>query len=109
VKLNKLYNPGTTKIVLLLNYICWGTMTLISRTYINATEAMLTLVAYYLWVRRAENKKNDLISRIIVIFGFVMRGTSIMFWAIVWPYELFTMRGDLLDRAKFIFKNILTL
>lgn len=84
-------------------------MTFISRTYVNATEAMLTLVAYYYWVRRAENRWNDVLSRSIVIFGFVLRGTSIMFWAIVWPYELFTMRGTLVERAKFIAKNALTL
>lgn len=109
IKLNSIYNPQTTKTVLLLNYICWATMTLISRTYINSTEALLTLIAYYYWMKRAEKPQNDLISRAIVVFAFVMRGTSLMFWAIVWPYELFTMRGTLMERFKFILKNLLTM
>ena len=108
LKLNELYNPGTQAIMVLVSLSNWYTATLMSRFLVNSTEALLTLVAFYLWNRRSEGW-NDLWSRLIVILCFCMRPTSLFFWAIVWPYELLTMKTPFIGRVKFIFKNALTL
>lgn len=52
---------------------------------------------------------NDLLSRLVAVVCFAIRGTSLLFWAVVWPYELFTMKGGFVERAAFIGKNVLTL
>ena len=109
LKINQLYNPATTLKMLILNYLSWFSLSMMSRTYVNSFETLLTLIAFYFWNLRIENRKYDLVSRAIAIFNFVVRGTSVMFWAVVWPYELLTMKGTLWDRTKFILKNLLTM
>lgn len=66
------------------------------------------MVGFYLWNIRKKVWWADGVSRLLAIINFVLRGTSVLFWAVVWPYELFTMKGSLLDRLKFIVKNALT-
>jgi hypothetical protein len=34
--------------------------------------------------------------------------TTIFIWGTIWPYELLTLKGDIKDKVKFIFKNIAT-
>ena len=108
IKINTIYNPGTTWKLLVINYTSWFSLTIISRSYIQSFEATLTLIAFYAWNLRKIYWKMDYLSRSIVVMSFVVRSTCIMFWAVIWPYELFTMKGTLKDRALFILKNIIT-
>lgn len=109
IKLNHLYNPKTTLKLLILNYTSWFSLTMMSRVYINSFETLITLAAFYFWNLRHSNPRLDHLSRALAILNFVVRGTSVMFWAIIWPYELFTMPGSLKHRIFFIAKNILTM
>lgn len=108
IKLNEIYNPGTESIMVLVSLTNWYGTALMSRSLVNSMEAMLTLVAFYLWNRRSL-ANNDLWSRLLVILCFCMRPTSLFFWVVVWPYELLTMKGSWGDRIRFVGKNILTL
>lgn len=96
-----------TKNISYLTYVClltnWYYFSSMNRTYINSAETCLTMAAFYFWVTRKQAKWNDLISRMIVVLCFVTRPTSIIVWAIVWPYELVTSSST---KIKFIFKNI---
>lgn len=38
-----------------------------------------------------------------------MRPTTLFFWAVVWPYELLTMKSTWAGRIRFVLKNALTL
>lgn len=106
LKLNRIVNgPKMEWQVLLLSYTSYVSVIYYGATIINNTECVLTLIAFYLWQRRFEGY-NDIISRLVVLFTFCLRGTSIMFWVIVWPYELLSMPGDLTARVRFIIKNL---
>jgi hypothetical protein len=105
LKLNNLYNPGTNWVIILLNYTSWFSLAIMSRTCINSSEVMLLLVGFYLWNIRTKVWWADNLSRLLAIFNFVLRGTSVLFWAVVWPYELLSMKGSLFDRFKFLVKN----
>ena len=65
-------------------------------------------MAFYIWNLRKVCWRMDYLSRSIAIVTFVLRSTSIMFWAVVWPYELFKMEGSRKDKVYFIIKNIIT-
>lgn len=105
------YQSHSALKITLINYTSWASLTFMSRTLINSTEATLTLISFYLWTRRNEHengRKFDVISRALVVLSYTMRSTVVLFWAVVWPYELITMKGGLLDRVAFIAKNVLT-
>ena len=84
----------------------WYYFALLNRTYLNSAETCLTVISFYLWLTRKENKCNDFISRILVTISFAIRPTSIIMWAIVWPYELFTKKSG---HFLYILKNIVNL
>jgi hypothetical protein len=51
---------------------------------VNSAEVVITLAAFYFWIRKDEDKKYDIYSRLFASLGFVVRGTSVIFWIIVW-------------------------
>ena len=64
----------------------WNYSATLSRTYFNSFETALTIVAYYLWLVRHRLSWADLGSRALVVVAFSSRPTSIMLWALIWPY-----------------------
>lgn len=84
----------------------WFYFSMMNRTYINSIETCLSVVAFYFWLTRSESKGHDLISRVIVGLCFIIRTTSIILWAVIWPIELFTTNAS---KVKFFMKNIFQL
>ena len=95
--------PYWISLLILTNWYYFASL---NRTYLNSAQTCLTIISFYLWLTRTENKYNDLISRILVTISFSIRPTSIILWAIVWPYELFTKKSG---HILFILKNIFNL
>jgi hypothetical protein len=52
----------------------------------NSTEALFVIISLYFWAQRQKNKYYDVMSRFVVIVGFLIRFTIIFFWGIIWPY-----------------------
>jgi hypothetical protein len=104
LKVALVYTKRLTFITSILILSNWFYFAMMNRTYINSIETCLTVVAYYLWLNREKGKKYDLLSRIIVGLNFIIRTTSIIVWAVIWPLELVTMKTN---RIKFIIKNVL--
>ena len=92
-----------TSILILTN---WFYFSMMNRTYINSIETCLSVVAFYFWLTRSESKSHDLISRVIVGLCFIIRTTSIILWAVIWPIELFTTNAS---KIKCLMKNVLQL
>ena len=59
-------------------------MSYMSRTYANSFEAVINMAAFYFWLRREANARNDIYSRALVCLNFTVRTTSIVFWALLW-------------------------
>lgn len=55
VLLSEFYMPGSAPQMILVNYTSWASLTFMSRTFVNSTETLLILVAFYLWNRRNDN------------------------------------------------------
>lgn len=105
----RLYDPSASvRDILLVNYLSWPSLTYLSRTVVNASETFLILVAFYFWRKRDQDWRYDWVSRLVTVFCFVVRGTSVMVWMVIWPYELLTMKGGLKQRAVFVGKSLLT-
>ena len=79
-----------------------------TRVSADSISVVLVIAGFYYWLLRNQNKYNDLMSRVLSIIGFMTKFTTIFIWGIIWPYELLTMKGSLIDRIKFIIKNIIT-
>lgn len=82
----------------------WFYFSMMNRTYINSIETCLAVISYYFWLIRDRGQKYDILSRIIVGLNFIIRTTSILLWAVIWPYELITIKSN---RPRFIFKNLI--
>lgn len=111
IKILYYYYGKIPSISVIMFFMCnWFYLGTMSRTYMNGFETSLTIVAFYYWLNR-ENNANDIISRVIVWFCYLVRATSLIFWAVVWPYELWTMyffyKKSLFVCFKFILKNLI--
>lgn len=89
----------------------WFYAGMLSRMYANSFETALTIIAFYLWISRKDNQQNDYLSRLIVIVAYVSRPTSILLWALIWPYELFADHTPVFSYKfiKFIAKNVISM
>jgi hypothetical protein len=67
------------------------------------------MIAFYLWAKRSENSNYDNYSRGLVILNFAIRGTSILLWTIIWPYQLIKEYKNIKCVSKLLLKNILTM
>ena len=96
-----------------------------SRTYFNSFETTMTVIAFYYWLKSINKEiifhskyiSTDLISRFIVVLCYISRPTSLILWAIVWPYELIMIwlsdSNKMFIRVRkclyFILKNLVTM
>lgn len=67
----------------------WYYASTMVRTYFNSFETVAAIIGMYYWLKSGTigiNNRQDLICRVIAIISYVSRPTSIMIWAIVWPY-----------------------
>jgi hypothetical protein len=95
---------STTVCLLLLTN--WYYFSMLNRIYINSAETCLSVISFYFWTTREENKVNDYISRLFVVINFSLRPTSLFMWAVIWPYELLTKKSG---KIMFVLKNALQL
>lgn len=86
------------------------------RTYFNSFETALTVISFYYWIsntRLGSSGYKDFMNRAIATINYVSRPTSIMVWALLWPYELYNIirvYGLFSGKVvKFIAKNIITM
>lgn len=77
---------------------------MMNRTYINSIETCLTVISFYYWLIRDKGQRYDILNRILVGLNFIIRTTSLLLWAVIWPYELITMKAN---KIRFIFKNFI--
>ncbi len=56
------------------------------RASTNSAQALCVVIAFYFWLKREDDPKNDIISRVFTVIGFMSRLTTILTWAIIWPY-----------------------
>lgn len=82
---------------MILTYVfgcSYGILGVLSRTYFNSFETSLNIIAFYYWIKGFSKEiqfassfmSADLISRVVVIIGYVSRPTSVILWALIWPY-----------------------
>lgn len=103
LKIASVYTRKITLTTCLLILSNWFYFSMMNRTYINSIETCLAVISYYFWLIRDRGQKYDFFSRILVGLNFIIRTTSILLWAVIWPYELITMKAN---RIRFIFKNM---
>lgn len=62
-----------------------------SRTLINNFETSLFVIALYYWRKFVTYGKttDNMICRLLVVFSFAARGTSIVPWIFVWVNDIF--------------------
>ena len=86
LKIALVYTKKLTFITSILILSNWFYFSMMNRTYINSIETCLSVIAYYLWLIREKRYKYDMLSRTIVGLNFIIRTTSILVWAVIWPY-----------------------
>lgn len=67
----------------------WYWASALVRTYFNSFETAVIVVGFYYWVvgaRLGHTDKNDILNRLCATVGYVARPTSLVVWALLWPY-----------------------
>lgn len=67
----------------------WAYCATMVRTYANSFETCVTIISFYFWFTNGRNGNEgykDVYNRALAIVAYVARPTSIMIWAILWPY-----------------------
>ena len=105
LKIADIYLPGVGGGWLLIMTTNWYYFSMLNRTYSNSAETALTIAAFYFWLIRGHRTRYDYISRLLVILCFTIRPTSIIPWAVIWPFELIRHTSKL----TFIMKNAVTM
>jgi hypothetical protein len=70
----------------MLSYLCYSNDIEMVRASANSTEALCIVISLYFWLKREDDPKNDIISRVFTVIGFMSRATIVLTWAIIWPY-----------------------